>query len=71
MENNLETIERSREINIGDVVDVSFNGSQYTLCIDATVLRTPMNEFDFWIFESHGKDKIYKTNERITIYKNL
>lgn len=56
-------------INKGDVVRIDFNNAQRTLCLNATVLFTPLNEGDSWVFKSNIDNTIFYVSEACTITK--
>lgn len=56
-------------IEVGDVVAVSFNNSQYTLCSRADVIRKPCAPGDSWVFRDRGNGSIHYVSEGCTITK--
>ena len=54
-------------INIGDIVNVSFNNSQYTLCMRAMVLYKPFATGDSWHFKDMDTGKLHYVSEGCTI----
>jgi hypothetical protein len=56
-------------IRENDFVDVSFHGSQFTLCEMAKVIQLPFqNDIGCWIFENM-EGKIYYVSEGCTVTK--
>ena len=58
-------------IKEGDVVNVNFNNSQYTLSRSAKVLHVPCATGDSWIFEDADTGYIHYVSEGCTISKLL
>ena len=56
------------EINVGDIVSVNFNSSQYTLCKEAEVIRVPVATGDSWVFKT-DTGTIHYVSEGCTITK--
>ena len=57
----------SNIIEIGDRVQVDFNGAQITLCRDAEVIYKPQATGDCWIFKAHDTGFTYHVSEGCTI----
>jgi len=58
-------------INIGDIVQVDFNGAQITLCRNAMVIYKPVATGDSWIFKDPVTGFEYHVSEGCTISKKL
>ena len=56
-------------IEKGDIVNVSFNNSQYTLCSSAIVNYIPTATGDSWVFEDNNTGDIHYVSEGCTITK--
>lgn len=54
-------------IKIGDRVQVEFNGSKTTLCINAEVIYMPLSPGDSWIFKGHDTGFTYHVSEGCTV----
>jgi hypothetical protein len=58
------------KIQVGDIVSVSFNGIQFTLCHKATVLYIPnVGQGESWIFVDEDTKTIHYVSEGCTISK--
>jgi len=57
----------SRIIEIGDKVQVDFNGAQITLCRDAEVIHKPQASGDSWILKARDTGFTYHISEGCTI----
>jgi len=56
------------KIEIGDIVKVEFNNSQFTLCFEAVVKHIPSATGDSWIFKDlRGERRIHYVSEGCTI----
>ena len=60
-----------REIKIGDIVSVNFNGAQITLCHKAKVIRVPVAIGDSWIFEDVATWTVHHVSEGCTVTREL
>jgi hypothetical protein len=58
-----------KRIKVDDIVTVSFNGSQTTLCHFAKVLYLPCAPGDSWVFEDVETHDIHYVSEGCTITK--
>jgi len=56
-----------KEIKVGDIVAVNFNGAQITLCHRAEVIYIPTNTGDSWVFKEVHNDKVHYVSEGCTI----
>ncbi len=56
------------KIQQGDLVNVNFNNSQFTLCTNAKVLHIPQSTGDSWVFKDTA-NIIYYISEGCTITK--
>ena len=56
-------------IEKGDLVSVSFNGAQFTLCRRAIVKYIPSATGDSWVFEDSETGQIHYISEGITVSK--
>ena len=61
------TCDTSKLIEVGDLVSVNFNNSQYTLSSEAIVLRIPKGDGDSWGFECRITGDVYYVSEGCTI----
>lgn len=59
------------KIQEGDIVTVSFNSSQFTLCNTAEVIHIPVATGDSWIFCDMDTDDIHYVSEGCTITKQI
>ena len=57
----------SNIIEIGDTVQVDFNGAQITLCRDAEVIYKPQAIGDSWIFKARDTGFTYHVSEGCTV----
>lgn len=57
----------TNKIEIGDRVEVDFNGAQTTLCRDAEVICIPQTIGDSWIFKAHDTGFTYYVSEGCTV----
>ena len=55
------------KIEIGDRVQVDFNGAQITLCRDAEVIHIPVATGDGWVFKGHDTGFLYTVSEGCTV----
>jgi len=55
------------QIEVGDMVSVNFNNSQYTLCSKAKVLYTPWATGDSWRFQDVDTGQVHYVSEGCTI----
>jgi len=55
------------EIEVGDIVSVNFNNSQYTLMSWGEVLYIPASTGDSWRFRDMSDQKIHYVSEGCTI----
>jgi len=58
-------------IEKGDIVHVDFNGSQITLCHEATVIYVPCQQGDPWIFRDNKAGFLHYVSEGCTVSKKV
>lgn len=58
-------------IQIGDVVQVDFNGAQITLTREAEVLHMPGSPGDSWVFKARDTGMIYHVSEGCTVGRQI
>lgn len=59
------------QIKVGDVVSVTFNGAQVTLCRKAQVHAYPCATGDSWVFVDLETNDVHYVSEGCTISKSL
>ena len=57
----------SNVIEIGDTVQVDFNGAELTLCLNAEVIYKPVASGDSWIFKAKDTGYTYHVSEGCTV----
>lgn len=57
----------STRIEVGDIVSVDFNGSQFTLCSKARVEHMPQATGDSWVFTNLHSGAVHHVSEGCTI----
>jgi hypothetical protein len=57
----------TKQINVGDIVAVNFNGAQLTLCHEARVDYMPCATGDSWQFYDLRTKKLHWVSEGCTI----
>lgn len=55
------------KIDVGTIVSVNFNNSQYTLCSEAEVLHIPCATGDSWVFRDLKNGQVHYVSEGCTI----
>lgn len=58
---------KNQKIEIGDIVCVNFNNSQYTLCSRARVDHIPVANGDSWQFYDLSTNKVHYVSEGCTV----
>lgn len=59
----------ANKIEKGDIVQVSFNGAQITLCHRAEVLNVPAATGESWIFGDKDTGALHYVSEGCTVTK--
>ena len=60
----------ANKIEIGDIVDINFHASQFTLCSDALVLKTPSDSLGgYWVVRESRTGQLHYVAEACTITK--
>ncbi len=60
-------MDKEDKIEVGDIVSVAFNGSQFTLHRRATVLSIPFATGDSWVFKDFNTGDVSYVSEGCTI----